>query len=133
GGDLYGWITGEIQSGLEALSGLGSFILREIKKKIGLGGGGGGSTKTKSNTPSWYHKYLKDFVWRPGSDPVSISPQDTLVGFKGGAGSLAGFGEVLGGGGGGGDTIVKVYIDGKELRNIVRTEIQAMHGTLRRM
>jgi len=26
---------------------------------------------------------LNDFVWRPGGPPASISPQDTLVGFKG--------------------------------------------------
>jgi len=41
------------------------------------GGGGGGSGG-----------HVDDFIWRPGSGPVSINPNDTIVGAKGGLGGI---------------------------------------------
>ena len=58
----------------------------ELKKKVlsifGMGGGSDSGVSSKSSGSS--PKKFNDMIWRPGSAPVSISPQDTLVATKGG-------------------------------------------------
>lgn len=49
-----------------------------VKSVFGVGGGSSSSSSSKSSSP----KKFNDMVWRPGSAPVSVSPQDTLVAFK---------------------------------------------------
>lgn len=65
---LYSFIGG-ISSLIDKLARL--FKLRE---RDGGGGGGGGG--------------VDDFIWRPGSAPVSVNPNDTIVGAKSGLGGV---------------------------------------------
>ena len=46
----------------------------------------GGTITARSNTNWGSSSRFNDFIWRPGHAPISISPDDTLVGTKGGAG-----------------------------------------------
>lgn len=48
----------------------GKFVIDIFQNVVNAVTGGGG-------------KKVGDFVWRPGESPVSVSPDDTLVGFKG--------------------------------------------------
>lgn len=50
--------------------------------------------KTENNGTTGSIKRVNDFVMRPGLDPISIHPNDTLVGFKGAPPNLGGGNEV---------------------------------------
>ncbi|MCK5609026.1 hypothetical protein KAR91_44540 [Candidatus Pacearchaeota archaeon] len=134
GPDVKGWMEEKLTASLGALDGIGQWIRDQIESYVS-GAVARISSAASSIMASAREKLSSstssadDFISRPGMGITRISPQDTVVGFKGGLESLSG---ILGGGGGG-DTIVKVYIDGKELKNAVRTEIQAISGTLGRM
>jgi len=61
----------------------GRFIIKVFTRKVSTG---------DTNSGSIPHK--DDFIWRPGQGPISINPNDTLVGFKGAAPNLSGAGGV---------------------------------------
>lgn len=69
------WIYEKILSFIPKLSDIKNRILSMFS-----GGDSGGSSKSSGSSP----KKFNDMIWRPGSAPVSISPQDTLVATKGG-------------------------------------------------
>jgi hypothetical protein len=48
-------------------------LFEVVKRKVKTVFGGGGSSKR-----------FNDFIWRPGQAPISINPNDTLIGTKGG-------------------------------------------------
>lgn len=52
----------------------GKFAIDIFQNVVSAVTGGGGAKK------------VNDFIWRPGESPVSVSPDDTLVGFKGSPG-----------------------------------------------
>lgn len=47
---------------------------------------GKGSYEVETEGGEKVTRYFGDMIWRPGSPPIAISPQDTLVATKGGAG-----------------------------------------------
>jgi len=74
---ILGLFPSWMRKGIEASGKIVINIVKSVTEKIKRVFTGGGSSKN-------------DFIWRPGQAPISINPQDTLVGFKGAPPKLGG-------------------------------------------
>jgi hypothetical protein len=74
----WSWLKDAFLGWIPSLSAVKNYILSKFG--IGRGSKDSGSSSKSTSSP----KKFNDMIWRPGSDPVSISPQDTLVATKGG-------------------------------------------------
>lgn len=63
---------------------IGTGIANKITGALGVEG----QTTFNANTQKFERK--DDFIWRPGQAPISINPNDSLIGFKGAAPNLGG-------------------------------------------
>ncbi len=128
---IYSTLSGVIDWGWSALSGLGSWLWEQVTgfisaaiqsmwSKLTGGGDGGNDTGGAASNPA-----LNDFIMRPGQAPVSFSPDDTVVGFKGSAPNM----------GGGGITINisnPVLLDDEAIRTLtsrISAELQSEIGS----
>jgi len=77
------WIWNIFKEGLRAVAGIGKLIYDTIKSAVTNTGSSIGRTISTGvkNVVSWLNPF-QDFIQRPGQNPVSFSPNDTIIGVK---------------------------------------------------
>jgi hypothetical protein len=106
---LVDWVLSAVMSAINSLT-------NKLKGKKGTG-----SSEIASGGS------FNDFIWRPGQKPISISPEDNIIGFKGAAPNLGGGGQSV-------DITYNINVsDKRELELMLREHDRNLIGELRRL